>query len=70
MEEYGYQKTSCDHYVFAQKLFDDDFIILLLYIDDILIVGQNASRIDRLKLELSKSYALKNLGPTNRILGM
>ena len=49
MGEQGYQKTTFDHCVFVQKFFDDDFVILLLYVDDILIVGRNVSRIDKLK---------------------
>ncbi|KAG8481286.1 hypothetical protein CXB51_026104 [Gossypium anomalum] len=48
----------------------DDFIILLLYVDDMLIVGQNASRIEKLKQELSKSFAMKDLGPAKQILGI
>lgn len=49
MGEHGYKKTTSDHCVFVQKLFDDDFIILLLYVHDMLIVGRNSSRIDNLK---------------------
>ncbi|GJX10354.1 putative RNA-directed DNA polymerase [Tanacetum coccineum] len=41
----GYRKTSSDHCVFFQKFGDDDFIILLLYVDDMLIVGKNIGRI-------------------------
>ncbi|GKB71633.1 putative RNA-directed DNA polymerase, partial [Tanacetum coccineum] len=33
---------------------DDDFIILLLYVDDMLIVGKNIGRIAQLKRDLSK----------------
>ncbi|KAK1373158.1 hypothetical protein POM88_029351 [Heracleum sosnowskyi] len=36
-----------------QKFADDDFIILLLYVDDMLIVGKNAGRISQLKQHLS-----------------
>ncbi|KAF5938278.1 hypothetical protein HYC85_025784 [Camellia sinensis] len=35
-----------------------------------LIVGQDSSMINRLKLELSKSFAMKDLGPAKQILGM
>ena len=53
IENQGYKKTSSDHCVFFQKFSDDDFIILLLYVDDMLIVGKNKSRIGILKKELS-----------------
>nr|GFD21986.1 reverse transcriptase [Tanacetum cinerariifolium] len=33
----GFRKTSSDHCVFFQRFGDDDFIILLLYVDDMLI---------------------------------
>jgi ATP-binding cassette subfamily B (MDR/TAP) protein 1 len=38
MGEQGYKKSSSDHCVFFQRFSGDDFIILLLYVDDILIV--------------------------------
>ena len=70
MENHGFPKTMCDHYVFVKKFDDDDFIILLLYVDDILIVGQDASKIDNIKREFSRSFAMKGLGPAKYILGM
>ena len=70
IENQGYKKTSSDHCVFFQKFSDDDFIILLLYVDDMLIVGKNKSRIAVLKKELSNSFAMKDLGPSKKILGI
>ncbi|GKF76769.1 putative RNA-directed DNA polymerase [Tanacetum coccineum] len=49
---------------------DDDFIILLLYVDDMLIVGKNIRRIAQLKQDLSKTFAMKDLGPAKKILGI
>ena len=45
MCEQGYRKTTSDHCVFVRKFSNDDFIILLLYVDDMLIVGKNVYRI-------------------------
>ncbi|KAJ9560716.1 hypothetical protein OSB04_005876 [Centaurea solstitialis] len=70
MGKQGYKKTTSDHCVFFQRFGDDDFIILLLYVDDMLIVGKNSERITQLKLELSKSFAMKDLGPAKQILGI
>ncbi|GKA22209.1 putative RNA-directed DNA polymerase [Tanacetum coccineum] len=66
----GYRKTSSDHCVFFQKFGDDDFIILLLYVDDMLIVGKNIGRIAQLKRDLSKSFSMKDLGPAKQIIGI
>ncbi|RDX60286.1 hypothetical protein CR513_61582, partial [Mucuna pruriens] len=57
MCEQGYKKTTSDHCVFVRKFSDDDFVILLLYVDDMLIVGKSISRIDRLKKQLSKTLS-------------
>ena len=62
MMSHGYNRTTFNHWVFTRKFFDDDFIILLLYVDDMLIIGHNSSKIDRLKREVSKSFAIKDLG--------
>ena len=70
MVQQGYKKTTSDHCVFVQKFSDNDFIILLLYVDDMLIVGLNSLRIQNLKGELSKSFAMKDLGPAKQILGI
>ena len=67
---HGYNRTSSDHFVFTRKISDDDFIILLLYVDDMLIIGHDSSKIDKLKRELRKSFAMKDLGSAKQILGM
>jgi hypothetical protein len=69
MVEHGYDITTSDHCVFVKKFSNGEFIILVLYVDDILIVGHDTKKIDKLKRELSKSFALKNLGPANQVLG-
>ena len=56
MVKHGYDRTATDHCVFVQKFSDGEFIILLLYVDDMLIVGRDTGKIDKLKKELSKSF--------------
>ena len=70
MLNHGYNRTNTDHCVFVKKFSDGDFVILLLYVDDMLIVGQDTNKIEKLKKELSKSFAMKDLGPAKQILGM
>ncbi|KAF3651520.1 putative wall-associated receptor kinase 2-like [Capsicum annuum] len=43
---------------------------VLLYVDDMLAVGHNACRIQKLKQELSKSFSMKDLGLAKQILDM
>ena len=70
MTDHGYSRTTSDHCVFVKKYPDGNFIILLLYVDDMLIVGQDTSKISKLKLELSKSFSMKDMGPAKQILGI
>ena len=66
----GYKRTHVDSCVYIKQFFGGKFIILLLYVDDMLIVGQDASMIKKLKKELSKSFNIKDLGLAKQILGM
>ena len=52
------------------KNLGNSFIILLLYIDDMLIVGGCKWEIDKLKGELSKEFEMKDLSATKQIFGM
>ncbi|KAM2456035.1 hypothetical protein PS1_015961 [Malus domestica] len=66
----GYKRTHADSCVYIKQFSGGKFIILLLYVDDMLIVSQDASMIKKLKEELSKSFDMKDLGPAKQILGM
>jgi hypothetical protein len=70
MVDHGYDRTTSDHCVFVKKFSNGEFIILLLYVDDILIVGRYTNKIDKLKKELNKSFSMKDLGFAKQILGM
>lgn len=70
MRKQGFKKTTSYHCIFVQRFSDDDFIIFLLYVDNMLIVGKNVLRISKLKKQLRKSFAMKDLVPIKQILGM
>lgn len=50
--------------VYVKKILAGDFIILLLYIDDVLIVRHDTLKIDMLKKELNEFFTMKDLGST------
>jgi len=70
MTQHNFTKTSADHCVFVKNYANGESIILLLYVDDMLIVGKDKTKIVALKKALSKSFAMKDLGAVKRILGM
>ncbi|WVZ24581.1 hypothetical protein V8G54_003125 [Vigna mungo] len=70
MIQHNFKKTFADHCVCVKHYENGEFIILLLYVDDMLIVGKNKIKITALKNALSKSFAMKDLGAVKKILGM
>jgi hypothetical protein len=58
-----------DHCVYF-KLIGDRVIYLVLYVDDMLLVGNDKEIIQDLKTQLSSKFDMKDLGAANYILGM
>ena len=58
-----------DHF-FHVKSFDNSYIILQLYVDDMLVAESSIEEINNLKKQLSKQFVMKNLGVAKQILGM
>lgn len=48
--------------MFIKKFGDGVFIVLLFYVDAMLIVGHDRTKIDKLKENLSKSFCYKGFG--------
>ena len=70
MVGHEYMRTNANHCVYVRKFPNGKFVILLLYVDDMLIVGQDASVIGNLKKDFFKSFDIKDLGPSRQILDM
>ena len=62
MIEHGYSRCHSNHYVYFKRLDDGIYIILLLYVDDMLVAGSNMQEINVLKIKLATSFAMKGLG--------
>ncbi|CAA0814313.1 Uncharacterized mitochondrial protein AtMg00810 [Striga hermonthica] len=69
MLEIGYSRCNADHCCYVKR-FGNSFIILLLYVDDMLIAGSDVKEIERLKDQLSRRFDMKDLGEAKQILGM
>ncbi|GKD95409.1 retrovirus-related pol polyprotein from transposon TNT 1-94 [Tanacetum coccineum] len=66
----GYNRLHTDPYAYFKRFGNNDFVILLLYVDDMLVAGPNKDRISKLKAQLAREFKMKDLGPANKILGM
>eukprot|EP00253_Pinus_taeda_P008847 PITA_08847 len=70
MSEQCYTRCHSDHCAYLKKQNDGSYIILLLYVDNMLVAGYNIQEINVLKRKLANSFAMKDLGAAKQILGM
>ena len=65
----GYIASSYDSALFLHRT-DKDIILLLLYVDDMIIIGDDLSGIQELKDFLSQQFEMKDLGHLSYFLGL
>ncbi|KAG9446519.1 hypothetical protein H6P81_012647 [Aristolochia fimbriata] len=70
MLDIGFARSNADHCVYLQRFNDGDYIILTLYVDDMLVAGTNMKKIDDLKKRLANQFSMKDLGEAKQLLGM
>ena len=70
MHEHGYTQFHSNHCVYFKRLDNDSYIILCLYVDDMLVARSNMDRIKGLKRQLRHAFAMKDLGVAKQILSM
>jgi hypothetical protein len=72
MKARGFIRSIYDPCVYIKRVSNSIFgyVILVLYVDDMLIVAKNQANVDQLKAQLSAEFKMKNLGKAKRILGM
>jgi hypothetical protein len=70
MTEQYYSRCHSDHCVYFKRIENGSYIILLLYVDDILVARSNMQDINVLKKKFSNAFAMKGLGVAKKILGM
>ena len=66
---HGFTQSKCD-YSLSTKATSITFIVLLVYIDDILISSNDTAFVTRLTAFLDQYFKLKDLGPTKYFLGL
>ncbi|KAH9680700.1 hypothetical protein KPL71_026653 [Citrus sinensis] len=70
MISHEFCRSQYDSCVYFKTLPSGDGLDLLLYVDDMLIVCKRREELEKLKIELSSVFEIKDLGAAARILGM
>jgi hypothetical protein len=66
--EIGFEVSPLDHYVYICNE-NDKFTILSLYVDNILLTGNNPDMIKKTKLLLSSKFEMKDMGAATCVIG-
>lgn len=70
-EELGLQRSRCDPGMYIRKHKGANLpLIVLIYVDDLLIIGDNSDEIDEIKLALHNKFDMTDIGDLKNLLGM
>ena len=69
MRKYGYRQSNSDHTLFLKHR-QSKVTALIVYVDDMIITGDDADEISRLQEQLSTEFEMKNLGGLKYFLGI
>ena len=61
MPKHGFSRSKYDYCVYLQKLNGDDYIYLLLYVDDMFIASESKMKINRLKALVGEKFEKKDI---------
>jgi hypothetical protein len=70
LSETGFIRCMTEHGVYVKKDSVKGIIVLCLYVDDLLITGNNEAHINEFKLALNKEFEMTDLGHMSYFLGI
>lgn len=66
---YGFKQANSDHSLFILPT-STSFMVVLVYVDDILVVENNPTAIAQFKAHIASYFKIKDLGPVKYFLGI
>ena len=69
MKEYSFKQAMVDHTLFYKKDVED-ITLLIVYVDDMIVIGRNSTKIEKLQSYLAKEFEMKDLGALKYFLGI
>lgn len=68
--QFGHFHSQADHTLFLKRTGGTHLIALIVYVDDIIVIGNDPVEISQLKLRLTSEFEIKDLGPLLYFLGI
>ncbi|KAK9941249.1 hypothetical protein M0R45_017863 [Rubus argutus] len=69
LEEVGFHRSNVDSSLFV-RIGSTSKLVVLIYVDDLIVTGDNVEEINILKQSLQRKFAIKDLGPLKYFLGI
>ena len=69
IQQYGYKQARADHTLFYRSL-SEKIMIVIVYVDDIVVTGNDRVEIERIKKKLACDFEMKDLGDLRNFLKM
>ena len=66
----GFRQSSADHSLFLYSNNDNDITAILVYVDDIILTGNNLKTITHITKLLDQTFSIKDLGILKFFLGL
>lgn len=66
----GYIQSQADHTLFYKHSTNNKIAILIVYVDDIILTGDDSLELKNLREKLAKVFEIKELGPLKYFLGI
>ncbi|KAK5825993.1 hypothetical protein PVK06_020890 [Gossypium arboreum] len=70
VKKQGYSQGQADHTMFYRHSQKGRIVVIIVYVDDIILTGDDVDEIRRLKEHLALEFEIKDLGPLKYFLGM
>jgi hypothetical protein len=70
LRAYGLQPSTADPCVYVMRFENGDILIVVLYVDDLIIAGNNRMVVDHFKAAIGERFKMKDLGKLRFMLGM
>ena len=70
INHYGNNQSQVDHTMFYKLSCEGKVASLIMYVDDIVLTGDDCNELERLKRRLAKEFKIKDLGALKYFLGM
>ncbi|KAK1408311.1 hypothetical protein QVD17_39969 [Tagetes erecta] len=65
----NFRQSKADHSLFTFQN-GESYVAILIYVDDVIVVGNDSAKIEQTKRQLDEKFSIKNLGPFKYFLGI